>query len=109
LPTEEGTQVSAKGADMSVPTTDAVPPEGVTKNCTCAIVAALPAAAVAVSPTFAPTVTTEPTAGVVMATVGCEFATVTATPEDVTDVAAESNATAVSVYAPATAGVHATV
>jgi hypothetical protein len=43
-----------------------------------------------------------------MATVGCEFATVTATPEDVIDVAAESNATAVSVYAPATAGVHAT-
>lgn len=70
FPAAEGTHVSAKGADVSVPTTVAVPPEGVTKNCTWEIVAALPAAAVAVRPTLDPTVTTEPTPGAVMATVG---------------------------------------
>ena len=67
-----------------------------------------PGATFAVSVVADPTVTTAPVEGAVRAAVGKELPAVTATPEEVTEVAAESNATAVSVYAPATAGVHAT-
>jgi hypothetical protein len=87
----------------------AAPPEGVAMNCTWATVAALPAAAVADTETFDPTVTTDPTAGAVSATVGCELATVTDTADEVAVWAVESVSSAVNEYVPAVAGVHATV
>ena len=94
---------------MSVPTTAAVAPEGVTRNCTCAIVAPLPAVAVAAKETLEPTVSTEPTPGAVSATVGCELATATATAVEVAVWLVESVTTAVSEKLPADGGVHATV
>lgn len=62
----------------------------------------------AVSVVPSPTVAKAPGRGAVRVAAGKEFPAVTATPDEVTDVVAESRATAVSVYAPATAGVHAT-
>ena len=94
---------------MSVPTTVEAPPEGLTRNCTCAIVAPLPGLAVAVRPTLLPTVTTEPTAGAVSDTVGWELAALTVTALDVADCVVESVTVAVSVKTPAEGGVHATV
>jgi hypothetical protein len=68
-----------------------------------------PGATVVLIVAAVPTVTTAPGKGAVMTVVGAELPTVTVTPVEVTEVAAESTATAVSVYAPAAAGVHATV
>ncbi len=68
-----------------------------------------PGATFAVRVVAEPTETTAPVDGAVSTDVGKEFPAVTATPDEVTDVVAESRATAVSVNAPATAGVHATV
>ena len=80
------------------------------RNCTCVTVAPPePAVAVAVIGTVAPAVTTAPASGALRAIVGAELLTVTVTAEDVTALALESSATAVSVCTPATAGVHASV
>lgn len=80
------------------------------RNCTCVTVAPPePAVAVAVIGTVAPAVTTAPASGALKAIVGAELLTVTVTAEDVTELALESSATAVSVCTPATAGVHANV
>jgi len=80
------------------------------RNCTCVIVAPPePGATLAVSVVPSPTVAKAPGSGAVRVAVGRELPAVTATTDEVTDVLAESSATAVSVYAPATAGVHATV
>jgi len=68
-----------------------------------------PGVTLAVSVVPEPTGTTAPSAGAASVAVGREFPAVTATPAEVTVVPTESSATAVSVYAPAAAGVHATV
>ena len=68
-----------------------------------------PGATFAVSVVAEPTVTTAPVDGAVSAAVGRELPAVAATAADVIVLPNESSATAVSVYAPATAGVHATV
>jgi len=80
------------------------------RNCTWATVAPPePGATFAVSVVAEPTVTTAPVDGAVSAAVGRELPAVAATAADVIVLPNESSATAVSVYAPATAGVHATV
>jgi len=109
LPAEAGIHDSANGAEVSVPTTAALPPDGVTRNCTWAIVAPLPAVAVAVSGTLDPAVITDPTAGAVRETEGCELTTETATAVEFAVWVVESVTVAVSENAPAEGGVQATV
>ena len=81
-----------------------------TRNWTCATVAPVPGAAVAVRVTLLPAVTTAPVEGAVSEIVGAAVATTfTLTIDEVTAVPLESVTRAVSDAIPAAVGVHATL
>jgi hypothetical protein len=78
LPAVVGVHVTEYGDEVTVPMVVAVPPDGVTVNCTCATVTPVSVTGTAVIVTPVPTFTTEPTEGAVIEIVGAACARPTA-------------------------------